>query len=122
VLRRGEDSAHVLQEDVAGRHFAKHASDVVPEPPLVADPLALSSRTEGLAGESGRDKIHLSAPRAAIKGCEIVPDRRWIQGLLFHAGHESGRSIGFPLNVTHSSIPFSEGELDSEFESADPGT
>ena len=44
------------------------------------------------------------APWAAVKRSQVVPDRRWLHGRFFHPGHESGRSVGFPLDITHSSI------------------
>lgn len=121
-LSRGEDSSHVLQEDVAGSYFAKDSSDIFPEPSLVGRAASLSGIAEWLTGESGRDDIHLAAPRAAIEGLEVVPDRRSIQGLVFHPRHERGRRVGLPLDVTHGSVGVSDCEVDSKFESADSGT
>lgn len=122
MLRRGKDASDVLQEHEAGSYFAKDSSDVVPEPPLVLDASALSRGAERLAGEPGRDKIHLSAPRFAVEGREIVPDRSSIQGLVCHPRHESGRCKGFPLDVTHTSIGVCEGELEPKLKPSSPGT
>ena len=36
------------------------------------------------------------------------PYRRWLQGLLFHPLQEDGRSVGVPLDVTHSAGRSSE--------------
>ncbi len=96
-----DDSSHVLQEDVLGSHFTDDAGDVRPEPSFIAHPPLPASCAERLAGESGSDEIHRSTPRCAVEGAEIVPDRRWIQGLVFHPRHEDGRCVGVPLNVSH---------------------
>ncbi len=61
------------------------------------------------------DDIHASTPRFAVEGGNIVPDRRAIQGLVFHPCHESGRRIGVPLDVTDSSI-VGDGDVEAEIE------
>lgn len=48
--------------------------------------------------------MNAAAPRSAIEGFEIVPDRCRIQGRVVHPGHESGRCVSFPLDVTDSAI------------------
>lgn len=48
--------------------------------------------------------MNAAAPRSAVEGSQIVPYRRWSQGLVVHPRHESGRRVGFPLDVTHSAI------------------
>ena len=68
-------------------------------------PLAFARDREWLARIAPSEDIHRSTPRAAVEGGNIVPDRCFIQGRVFHPRHEDGRSIGFPLDVTHSSIP-----------------
>ncbi len=65
---------------------------------------ALACHAEGLAGITGRQDMNAIAPRSPIEGGKVVPDRRRLQGLVFHPGHESGRSVCFPLDETHSSI------------------
>ena len=67
-----------------------------------------------MARESGSDEIHSSNERFRVEGGEVRPDRRLIQVRLFHPGHESGRCVGVPLNVSHGSgrdSGESEGEL-----------
>jgi len=123
----GEDSGksssnkprHVLQEDALGFHLANDPGDVEPQAGAGAlpKPLALPGDRDVLAGESRSDEIHSSTPRCAIEGCEIVPDRRAIQGLVFHPRHENGRAEGVPLDVGHNTISDSSG--DSEVEPAD---
>jgi len=68
-------------------------------------PLALARDAERLTWIAASEDIHCATPRVAIEGSNIVPDRCFIQGRVFHPRHEGGRSIGFPLDVTQSSIP-----------------
>ena len=67
--------------------------------------LALARNAERLTRIAASEDIHRSAPWVAIEGSNVVPDRCRIQGRVFHPRHEGGRSIGFPLDVTHSAIP-----------------
>jgi hypothetical protein len=118
----GEESGDVLDEDKSRVNCADDTYDLGPEPAVVVRPPPGPGRTGRLAGETGRDEIHAAAPRAAVEGREIVPDRSAIQGLVFHPRHEAGRGEGFPLDIAHSSVGVSESEVESEFQSSDPGT
>lgn len=111
---------NVLQEDEARSRIANDPGDGRPEPAFVVGPPTRAGVGPGLAWEARTDEIHRSAPRAAVEGCDVVPDRSPIQGRIFHPRHEDGRGEGFPLNVTHSSGS-GLGESDAEFESSDPG-
>ena len=73
--------------------------------PGIIDPFAFPRNGKWLAGVPASEDIHCSTPRAAIEGSNIVPQRCFIQGLVFHPRHEGGRSICFPLDVTNSAIP-----------------
>lgn len=66
------------------------------------------------------DDIHEAAPRSAVEGGNVVPDRRAIQGRVFHPCHERGRCVGFPLDVTHSSISWG-GDMESEVKTSGSG-
>ena len=81
---------------------------------------ALSRDRERLARIASKDDVHAAAPVAAVEAGNIVPDRSPIQGLDFHPGHENGRRVGFPLDVTHSPIS-AEGEVQAKIESAGAG-
>jgi hypothetical protein len=48
--------------------------------------------------------MNAATPWPAIKGFKVIPDRCLIQGRVAHPRHESGRSMGFPLDETNSSI------------------
>ena len=58
----------------------------------------------------------------ARDGFDRVPDRSFIQGRFRHSRHEDGRGKGFPLDVTHTAVSPSQGNLEAEVDSADPGT
>lgn len=108
-------SGDVLQEDVARSHVSNDPGNVWPDPSLIIDTSTFPRSAEWLAGETGSDEIHASAPRCAVEGREIVPDRRLIQGRLAHPGHEDGRCVAVPFNVSHSAGGDS-GESGDEFE------
>jgi hypothetical protein len=110
----------VLGKDDAGLHFADDPRDLGPQVPGVGLAPPLSSEAERLAGITGREDMNAAAPRLAVEGFEIVPDRCLIQGRVRHPGHESGRSVGFPLDETHSAIA-GLGDGEAEFEAAISG-
>lgn len=112
----------VFEEHEPGLALSYDPGGIGPEVAGVLLPGSASRDAERLTRISHRDNIHDSVPRAAIEGLEIVPDRREIQGLVFHPRHESSRGVGFPLNVTDSSIGVSKGDMEPEFEAPNPGT
>ena len=113
-------AGYVLDEDPLGDDLSDDAGDVGPEVALVVVSCPLSGDGPRLARVARSDEIHDSTPRVAVEGLEIVPDRRRIQGLVLHPRHEDGRSVGFPLDVTHNSGPLAKGKLESQIKS--PGT
>lgn len=94
----------VFGEDGGWPHFADDPFDLGPEVPGIVLAAPPSGKAERLARITGSEDMNAVAPRSAVEGSQIVPDRRAIHGLVFHPGHESGRSVGFPLDETHSSI------------------
>ena len=122
VKSQGKVAWDVLEEDQRRGDLVDDPSDVRPEVARVGFSGAVAGDGERLARVARRDEIHDSAPRAAVEGREIVPDRRAIQGRVFHPGHEDGRGEGFPLDVAHTAVAVSESELEPELESADSGT
>jgi hypothetical protein len=113
----GEQPGHVLDEQHRRVTVDEDAVDVRPEPPLVVDAGATSGDAGGLAGESRSDEIHSSAPRSAVEGCEIVPDRNRSQARFFHPRHESGCNVGLPLDNAHKASPSGEREVDGVLKS-----
>lgn len=94
----------VFEEDPSGSDLADDAGDLGPEMAGIVTSPPVAGLAEGLARVAGRDEIHAAAPWSAVERSEIVPYSRRSQGLVFHPGHERGRSVGFPLNVTHSAV------------------
>lgn len=109
--------ADVLEEAESRFDLAHDAGDVGPEVSGVFLSELASGDGERLARIAAMDDIHRAAPRSAVEGGKVVPDRRAIQGRVFHPRHERGRRVGFPLNVTHSSVS-GVGEVQSEVESS----
>lgn len=114
-------SLDVLNEDRSGLHFADDARDLGPQVPGISLTAPLSGQAKWLAGITGREEMNASAPRSAVEGSQIVPDRCLIQGRVRHPCHESGRSMSFPLDETCSAISgLSDGE--TKLEAAVSGT
>lgn len=107
----------IFEEGPFRSHLVDNAGDVGPEVSGIVCAAALAGAAEGLAGIAGSDDMNAAAPRAAVKGFEIVPNKRLAQGLVFHPGHESGRSMGFPLDVAHSPIS-ALGDMEAEVEAS----
>lgn len=101
---QGHVAPDVFEEDPSGPDFLDDARDLGPEVAGIVGTPSMAGLAEGLAGIAGRDEIHTVAPWSAVEGSQIVPYSRRSQGLVFHPGHESGRSVGLPLDVTHSAI------------------
>jgi hypothetical protein len=65
----------VLQEDEARLHLANEPGDLRPEPAAVRGPSASPGDGPGLAREARNEAIHEAAPRSAVEGGNVVPDR-----------------------------------------------
>ena len=112
----------VFEEDQTGLALSDDSSDVRPEVARVVFAALVAGDAERLARVTGRDEIHSSTPRCAVEGGQVVPDRRAIQGRVFHPRHESGRCVAVPLNMTHGAVVVSEGESEPEVDASDAGT
>ena len=111
----------ILEEHEGRFDFTDDAGDMRPEVAWVVGTPALACDGERLARITRSDDVHRAAPRAAVEGSNLVPERRVIQGRVFHPRHEDGRGEGVPLDVTHSSIS-GQGEGEPEIETAGAGT
>jgi len=112
--------------DILGEHggrpdFVDDPLDLGPQVPGIVLAPPFSGEAERLAGITGSEDMNAAAPCPAVEGSQIVPDRRAIQGRVFHPCHESGRCMGFPLDVTHSAIA-GLGDGKPELEPAISGT
>ena len=107
----------IFEEDESGIAFPEDAGDVRPEMARIGLAEAATRDRERLARVARSEDIHEAAPRSAVESCKVVPDRRWIQGFVFHPRHESGCCEGFPHDVTHSAIS-GTGDVEAEVEAA----
>ncbi len=94
----------ILEEHEGRFDFADDAGDMRPEMAWVVRTPALACHGERLARIARSDDVHRAAPRAAIEGSNVVPDKSLIQGRVFHPRHESGCGEGFPFDMAHSTI------------------
>ena len=92
-------SADVFEEAPARVDFVDESCDPRPEMSRVVDSLSFSGLGERLAWVSANDAIHEASPLLAMKGMKIRPNRRWIQGFLFHARSQDVCSERFVLNA-----------------------
>lgn len=102
---------NVFAEDPLGAELVDDPGDVRPKVPRIGLAEALARETKRLARIPGSEDIHAAAPRSAVEGAHIRPDRSIIQGLVRHPGHESGRSMCVPLDEANSPVSgFGDGE------------
>lgn len=105
----------IFEEDEGRLDLADDARDMRPEMARVVRAPALARDRERLARIARSDDVHRAAPRAAVEAGNVVPDRRRIQGRVFHPRHEDGRGVGFPFDMAHSTIlGTSDGEPEVE--------
>ena len=111
----------VFEKDERGFDFADNAGDMRPEVPGVFGAEALTCQRERLARVARREDVHRAAPRSAVEGGNIIPDKCVIQGRVFHPRHEKGRGVGFPFDMAHSSIS-GQGEGEAKINATGSGT
>ena len=110
----------ILEEDEGRFDLADDAGDMRPEVARVVGAPAFARDGERLARIARSDDVHRAAPRTAVEGGNVVPERRAIQGRVFHPRHESGCGVGFPFDMAHSTIS-GDGDGEPEVESASAG-
>ena len=94
----------ILEEDEGRLDLADDAGDMRPEVARVVGAPAFARDGELLARIARSDDVHRAAPWAAVETGNVVPDRRVIQGRVFHPRHESGCGEGFPFDMAHRTI------------------
>ena len=117
---KGQMADDVLEEAPFGGRFRDDAGDVGPQMPWVVLALAVPREAERLAGITGSDDMNATAPRSAVKGSQIVPNRSRAQGRVCHPRHESGRCETVSLDITHSAVS-GLCEVYAEIEASDAG-
>lgn len=90
-----------------------------PEPARIVLATSSSRLGDGLAWDGASDEIHSAAPRSAVEGEEIVVDRALVQGLVRHSGHEDGRGVSVPFDMTDSSYVPAQGKSERSVEAGD---
>ena len=110
----------ILEEDEGRFDLADDAGDMRPEVARIVGTPALARDGERLARIARSDDVHRAAPRAAVEGGNVVPDRRVIQGRVFHPRHKSGCGVGFPFDMAHSTIS-AQGDGESEVDATGTG-
>lgn len=105
----------VLGEHCPGPNFTDDPLDLGPKVARIALSLPRPGQAEGLARISGSEDMNAAAPRSAVEGSQVTPDRSLIQGRVRHPGHESGRGMGFALDETNSAMSgFGDGQAKVE--------
>ena len=110
----------ILEEHEGRFDLGDDAGDMRPEVARVVRAPTLARDGERLARIARSDDVHRAAPRAAVEGSNIVPDRCAIHGRVFHPRHESGCGVGFPFDMAHSTIS-GDGDGKPEIEPASAG-
>lgn len=110
----------ILEEHEGRLGLSDDPGDMRPEVARVVRAPALAGDGERLARIARSDDVHRAAPWAAVEGGNVVPDRRRIQGRVFHPRHEDGRGVGVPFDVTHSTVS-GAGDMQPEVEPACAG-
>jgi hypothetical protein len=110
----------ILKEDEGRLDLADDTGDMGPEVARVVRAPALASDRERLARIARKDDIHAAAPRAAVEGSNVIPDKCLIQGRVSHPRHEDGCGVGFPFDMAHSTIS-GDGDGEPEVETACAG-
>jgi len=110
----------ILEEHEGRFDLADDAGDMRPEVARVVRTPALARDRERLARIARSDDVHRTAPRSAVEGSNVVPDRRAIQGRVFHPRQESGCGVGFPFDMAHSTVS-GNGDGEPEVEPARAG-
>lgn len=118
---QGEMSFDVLEETPLRLDLPDDAGNVRPQMPGIGGSSAHAGEGEGLTGITGSEDMNPAAPWAAVEGSHVIPDRRVIQDLVFHPGHEGRRSECFPLDETNSSISGFR-DVEAKLQAANAGT
>lgn len=78
--------------------------------PFVFASVLQSGLAEWLAREARNDAVHQSVKSFTREVLQITdPNRRWLQGLVFHPRQEAGRCCAFPLTEAQNTGPDSVG-------------
>ena len=109
------DGADVLQNESLRVAIVGDVEDVEEQAAsLPIKPGTLAGNADVLARESRNDEIHASAPRCAIEGEQVRPDRTRIKGSRFHKAGKLCGCRGLALHVQNGAV------LDAEIRECGP--
>jgi len=112
---------HILKENDGRLDFPDDPDDCWPDPAVICFAPLPSGGAPRLAREARSDAVHRSTPLPASEMFKIpAPNRCWLQRRVAHPRQENSRSVGFPLDVTHSPR-FGHSDANSLVEHARPG-
>src|SRR6266700_730438 len=110
----------VFEEDVCRPALRDDSCDLGPEPSGVSLAESLACGGHCGAGVSSSDETH-SRKWSGIELFQVAaPNRRWLQGLVFHPRQEHGRGVGIALDTGHQACPQS-GEPQPELDPSGSG-
>jgi len=118
IEAEGQMSGDVFAEDQRRPCLSDDSRDMGPQVARIVFTKSTAGGRERLARVARSNDIHDSAPRAAVEGSDVGPDRRLRYGLVLHARCQYASRICLPLDMTDRSIPW-HSKGDSEFEPGD---
>jgi hypothetical protein len=106
---------NVLEKHECGLSLANDAIDIGPKVSRIVRSKSLTGVAEWLARVAANDAIHASAPRLAVEGFKIRPQRRVIQATFLHRLDQTFDLECFDLHITDcSSIRYCQVKSDVE--------
>jgi hypothetical protein len=111
----------ILEEDEGRLDLGDDAGDMRPQVTRVVRAPPLARDGERLARIARSDDIHRAAPRAAVKGDNVVPDWRVVEAAVAHSGAEDGCREGVPFDKADGSGRW-QSDLEAEVEPARAAT
>jgi hypothetical protein len=108
----------VLEEEDPGPALGDDPPDMGPQVAGVVLSPPASGDGERLARIPRKEVIHDSAPRAAVEGCKVTPDRRLSQAAFSHARDQDPGSECFVFHEAYCSS-LSHGEVESKIKASD---
>ena len=99
------DGCDVLQNEASRLASVGNVEDVEEQARALAiKPSTPPGNADVLAREARNEEIHASAPRCAVEGKQVRPDRRRIKGSRFHKPGKLRGCSGFPLHVANGAV------------------
>jgi hypothetical protein len=88
---------------MARSHLANDSGHFSPESAsLAVDSCSLSGCADVLAGKPARNHVNTSAPRASVKGANVIPNRERRENAVILSGAQYARGVGVALDGAHA--------------------